>query len=343
MYHFSREYYSGDSIFNKFNTWESCKITKNDIYYNKPMFKTHVFKSTSRDIYAVVDGMPFKIPMLNDCYMLRKMLDIPYSEEGVFIIKSYRYHRLNDLNLALSHLKHIGSMIPEDICNDIIKFVQDISKDGTCLEDLDIYTYRLVNFISYGELLKGDRLCKLLNGTITTKLKEEYDYHHRDNTISIELTGKGENKWLVLGDEIIPLQTNPKFKSSKMFIRQSNSVVSEINLDKKDLSFIFDTIEEAQMNTYSYNLKKDKAYLEKQRLELEEKKLISEHIQSEAKHELAMFTNKLDYKTNIIKYMISENNLISSDVSVDKNVMDTIIKVFGVTDTIFKNLTKEKK
>ena len=41
--------------------------------------------------------------------------------------------------------------------------------------------------------------------------------------------------------------------------------------------------------------------------------------------------------------MISENNLISSDVSVDKNVMDTIIKVFGVTDTIFKNLTKEKK
>ena len=73
MYHFSREYYSGDSIFNKFNTWESCKITKNDIYYNKPMFKTHVFKSTSRDIYAIVDGMPFKVPMLNDCYMLRKM------------------------------------------------------------------------------------------------------------------------------------------------------------------------------------------------------------------------------------------------------------------------------
>lgn len=340
MYHFSIEYKRADEIFNTFCPYETVKETKNDKYYNKPIFKTHIFKNTPRDVFAVVDGMPFKVPLLNDSYNLKRILDVPIVEEGVFIIKSYRYQRIEDIELALAHLNHPSSMIPEDISEDIAKFVRDISKKEFGPYDDQSFVYRLVNYFSYADLLKGDRLCRLLNGTITSRLKETYEYNHLDNTLTIELAGKGETKWLVLGDEVIPLQTNASFTNNKITVRQSNSVIKRIILDKKDIPYIFDTYEEAQSNTCSYNIKKDRFNLDKNKLELEEKKLISEHLQSESKHELTMFTHKLEYKTNIIKYLISENNLRSSELAIDKNSVDTFVKLFGIVDTLFK---KEKR
>ena len=340
---FSVEKDVDDDIFNRFPEVEHFKTTKNDINYGSPLFKTHVFKTLNKELYSIVDGMPFRLPLLNDSYGLKKLLNLDTGVEGVFIIKSYSYSRIDNINLALAHLTNYNTMIPDNIIKDVTAFLKSIEKNIIRPNNKNVYIYRLINFISYNDLLKGDRLCNLLNGTVTTRLKEEYDYYHKDNTLTIELSGKGETKWLALGDDIIPLQTSNDIREDRIFVRNSNSKISTIGLTKKETPIIFDTYEEASSNTISNNLKREKFKLEKTTVNLEERKLISDTMQAEAKHELSMFTTEVNYKTELIKYLISENNLLSNEMSLGKGNVDFFSKLLSIGEVFINKFLKEKK
>ena len=49
-----------DIIFNQCSNFEQNKSTKYDYRYNETMFKTHMFKTFSRECYCMVDGVPFR-------------------------------------------------------------------------------------------------------------------------------------------------------------------------------------------------------------------------------------------------------------------------------------------
>ena len=69
-----------DIIFNQCSNFEQNKSTKYDYRYNETMFKTHMFKTFSRECYCMVDGVPLTIPYDREIRKIAK--HIPFVDDN---------------------------------------------------------------------------------------------------------------------------------------------------------------------------------------------------------------------------------------------------------------------
>lgn len=329
-----------DIIFNQCSNFEQNKSTKYDYRYNETMFKTHMFKTFSRECYCMVDGVPLTIPYDREIRKIAK--HIPFVDddsEGVYIVKSYTFKKLPDIRKLIEYWETNDMLMTEDIVDQIqtnISIINNNIVDGNRK-----ITYRIVDFISYSDLLLADRYNRLINGTVSLEIKRNYEYRHRDNTLTLKLNGDGGTKWLVIGDKVIGLQTNKKHLKDTLTVKHSNSNSEVIQLDKLIDFNIFDTYEEANYNTNAANLKRDKVALEYEKIKYDEKKLISDHIQNEMKNEYNRFTTEIGYKTEVLKLLISENSLYSNELSTSKSNLDFTLKALTGIEGIAIKLIKE--
>ena len=198
--------------------------------------------------------------------------------------------------------------------------------------------YTLLNNLLPG--IKGTTTQRTITSD-SLEIKKNYEYKHRDNTLTLKLNGDGGTKWLVIGDKVIGLQTNKKHLKDTLTVKHSNSNSEVIQLDKLIDFNIFDTYEEANYNTNAANLKRDKVALEYEKIKYDEKKLISDHIQNEMKNEYNRFTTEIGYKTEVLKLLISENSLYSNELSTSKSNLDFTLKALTGIEGIAIKLIKE--
>lgn len=337
---FSKEENMDDVVFGIPSTREPTRSTISDYRYNKELMRTYAFNTTNTTVYGIVDGVPLIIPHDNGFSKLRKVMgDIDIYEPGVFIIKTYTYRHIEDISSMVEYWHGSDMNMPEETIEQIKEFI--INFTSKSYRD-DKVKFRLIEFISYADLLAYDRFSKIFGGTISISIKNRYTYTYNDNKITISLKGDGETKWLTLGDKILPLQTSKRVSKNELLLQHSASKVENYAINKLSDINIFDTQEEASSNTNTNNIKRDKHLLEVDKLKYDEKKLIAEVIQTEEKNELVKFTNEISYKTEIIKLILSENSLTIKEMENNRVMLESGLKVFSAVENILKQFKGKK-
>lgn len=313
---------SRDMIFSSSYKQTFSQTPANDSRYDKQLTRTYCFKTFLEDAYAVIDGIPLPIPRDDNFNNLRQMINIKQSEEGVFIIKSFRYSGVKNIYAILRYWDASKIEIPTNIKNDIRTELIDNIK-GYASE----LTFRLVEFISYRQLVNSDIKNHLLNGMVSLSLNNPEVPIEIATTIKIELSGEDSNQWMVIGDAVFPIIASKKFKESKITIGRCGSTVAEHLIEDHSLYNIYPTKDIANDHRTSTSFKSDKHTLEKIKLDVEAKKVTYDAIKLRDAKELAIETNNIQFRSEIIKLLISENLLKQNEMNNIKSIVEGGIKV----------------
>lgn len=284
-----------------------------DKHYNSTCIKIHIFKDTHIPIFSVIDGVANTV-MYAPRKKLREMIrgSYPDNSAGVFIIKSYVFHKHASTERdILSLLNYWDVNIPKELGADSRrKFEEDLSNYRKNLNMDEPLTLRLINFIPIEALAnKTVHYNNLINGFITKDVVNfdiniQNNYHNDTNKIEIKLGKDYTDYWLTLGNEVIHLKGNSELSNKNSYrVLNGYSNGNFINIKNLDDHNIFTSKKEAIENKNDIRIKEINLKLKGEELEINKSKIKLE----ESKIKLEM--NKLNIEASKIEVEVLNNKV----------------------------------